>query len=58
VRHGAAAVAAHGLKVHQPSALFRPALVNGAAGMVATVAGKPVAVIGSPSLAARSWHST
>jgi hypothetical protein len=46
VLHGAAAVAAHGLKVHQPSALFRPALVNGAAGMVVTVAGKPVAVIG------------
>lgn len=26
--------------------LFRPALVNGAAGMVVTVAGNPVAVIG------------
>jgi hypothetical protein len=36
----------HGLKVHQPFALLRPALVNGAAGVVATIAGKPVAVIG------------
>jgi RNA polymerase sigma-70 factor (ECF subfamily) len=46
VLHGAAAVASHGLRVHQPSALLRPALVNGAAGAVATVGGQPVAVIG------------
>jgi RNA polymerase sigma-70 factor (ECF subfamily) len=46
VLRGAAAVASHGLRVHQPSALLRPALVNGAAGAVATVGGQPVAVIG------------
>ena len=44
--HGAAAVVEHGLKVHQAVARFRPALVNGAAGMVATIAGQPVAVAG------------
>ena len=46
VVHGAAAVASHGLRVHHPDAVLRPALVNGAAGAVATVAGQPVAVIG------------
>jgi RNA polymerase sigma factor (sigma-70 family) len=46
VLRGAEAVASHGLRVHQPSALLRPALVNGAAGAVATVGGQPVAVIG------------
>jgi len=46
VAHGAAAVVEHGLKVHQAVARFRPALVNGAAGMVATIAGQPVAVAG------------
>ena len=46
VLHGAAAVVDHGLRVHQASALLRPALVNGAAGMVATLGGQPVAVIG------------
>jgi RNA polymerase sigma factor (sigma-70 family) len=46
VLHGAAAVVDHGLRVHQASALVRPALVNGAAGMVATLGGQPVAVIG------------
>ena len=46
VAHGADAVVEHGLKVHQAVARFRPALVNGAAGMVATIAGQPVAVAG------------
>jgi RNA polymerase sigma-70 factor (ECF subfamily) len=46
VLHGPAAVASHGLKVHHPAAVLRPALVNGAAGAVATVGGQPVAVIG------------
>ena len=46
VVHGPAGVIGHGLKVHQPSAVLRPALVNGAAGMVATIDGKPVAVVG------------
>jgi len=46
VLHGAAAVVDHGLRVHQASALLRPALVNGAAGMVAILGGQPVAVIG------------
>ncbi len=46
VVHGAAAVARHGLKVHHPAAVLRAALVNGAAGAVATVGGQPVAVIG------------
>jgi RNA polymerase sigma factor (sigma-70 family) len=46
VLHGAAAVASHGLRIHQPSALIRPVLVNGAAGAVVTIAGQPVAVVG------------
>jgi RNA polymerase sigma factor (sigma-70 family) len=46
VLHGAAAVVEHGLKVHDPSAVVRPALVNGAAGAVAIVDGQPVAVVG------------
>jgi len=46
VVRGAAAVAGHALRIHQPSALVRPALVNGAAGAVAVVAGQPVAVVG------------
>jgi len=46
VLRGAPAVARHGLKVHHPAAVLRPALVNGAAGMVATVGGQPVAVVG------------
>ena len=46
VLHGAAAVFDHGLRVHQASALLRPALVNGAVGMVAILGGQPVAVIG------------
>ena len=44
--HGAAAVASGALMVARPSALERPALVNGAAGVVVTVGGLPVAVIG------------
>jgi RNA polymerase sigma-70 factor (ECF subfamily) len=46
VLHGAAAVAGRALMMAQPSALKRPALVNGAAGVVVTVAGRPVAVMG------------
>jgi ketosteroid isomerase-like protein len=46
VRHGAAAIVDHGLRVHQPAAVIRPVLVNGAAGMVVTVDERPVAVIG------------
>jgi RNA polymerase sigma factor (sigma-70 family) len=43
---GAAAVAGQALRYAQPSALLRPALVNGAAGVVVTVRGRPFAVIG------------
>jgi RNA polymerase sigma-70 factor, ECF subfamily len=46
VLHGAAAVAGRALMVAQPSALKRPALVNGAAGVVVTLGGQPVAVMG------------
>ncbi len=46
VLHGAAAVAGRALMVAQPSALKRPALVNGAAGVVVTMRGQPVAVMG------------
>jgi RNA polymerase sigma factor (sigma-70 family) len=46
VVRGAAAVARHGLRIHQPSAVVRPALVNGAAGVVVILAGQPVAVVG------------
>ena len=44
--HGAAAVASGALMTARPSALERPALVNGAAGVVVTAGGQPVAVIG------------
>jgi len=46
VLHGAAAVAGRTLTAAQPSALRRPALVNGAAGVVVIVSGQPVAVMG------------
>jgi ketosteroid isomerase-like protein len=46
VVHGAAAVAARTLTLAQRSVRKRPALVNGAAGVVVTVAGQPVAVLG------------
>jgi RNA polymerase sigma factor (sigma-70 family) len=46
VLHGAAAVAGRTITTAQPSALKRPALVNGAAGVVVTWGGQPVAVIG------------
>jgi ketosteroid isomerase-like protein len=44
--HGAAAVARQALLFSGPAALLRPALVNGAAGVVVTVAGRPFAVMG------------
>ena len=44
--HGAAAVAGRALMFAQPSILIRPALVNGAAGVVVTVGGRPVSVLG------------
>ena len=46
VVHGAPEVAGRTLMIAQPSALKRPALVNGAAGVVVTAGGEPVAVIG------------
>jgi RNA polymerase sigma-70 factor (ECF subfamily) len=46
VLHGAAAVAARTLTIAQPSEPKRPVLVNGAAGVIVTAAGQPVAVIG------------
>ncbi len=46
VLHGATAVAGRALMVAQPSALKRPALVNGAAGVVVTLGEQPVAVMG------------
>ena len=46
VVHGAAAVAGRTLTIAQPLAPKLPALVNGAAGVVVTLGGQPVAVIG------------
>ena len=43
---GAAAVARQALMFSNPTAQLRPALVNGAAGVVVTVAGRPFAVMG------------
>src|SRR5262249_4680721 len=45
-RHGAAAVARRALMIAHPSAPKRPALVNGAAGVVITAGGQPVVVMG------------
>ncbi|MEV0620115.1 RNA polymerase sigma factor SigJ [Nonomuraea sp. NPDC050404] len=45
VVHGAADVARQALRFHQPAAVARPALVNGAAGIVFTVDGRPIAVV-------------
>jgi RNA polymerase sigma-70 factor (ECF subfamily) len=44
--HGAAAVAGRAAMFAQPSRLIRPVLVNGAAGGVQTVRGRPVSVLG------------
>jgi RNA polymerase sigma-70 factor (ECF subfamily) len=46
VRRGAAAVARTVLARAQPLVVKRPALVNGAAGVVAVVNGRPIAVLG------------
>jgi RNA polymerase sigma factor (sigma-70 family) len=46
VIHGAAAVARQALMFALPTAKLHPALVNGAAGVVVTVGGRPVAVMG------------
>ena len=46
VLHGAAAVAGQALTLAQPSAPKRPALVNGAAGVVVTVGGQLYVVMG------------
>jgi len=46
VVRGAAAVAGSALRFADPSRLVRPALVNGAAGVVITVNGRPVSVMG------------
>jgi RNA polymerase sigma factor (sigma-70 family) len=46
VLYGAAAVARRTLSIALPTAPKRPVLVNGAAGVVVTVGGQPVAVIG------------
>jgi RNA polymerase sigma-70 factor (ECF subfamily) len=46
VTRGAAAVARQALLFSNPTAQLRPALVNGAAGVVVTVAGRPFAVMG------------
>jgi type IV secretory pathway TrbD component len=46
VLRGAAAVAGRTLMTAQPAALKRPALVNGAAGVVATLNGQAVGVMG------------
>lgn len=43
--HGAAAVASRAIMFHQPSALVRPALVDGAAGVVVTMGGRPVSAM-------------
>ena len=46
VTHGAAAVARQALIAALPTAQLHPALVNGAAGVVVTVRGRPFAVLG------------
>ena len=46
VLHGAATVARRTLTIAQPAADKRPALVNGAAGVIVTMGGRPVAVLG------------
>ncbi len=46
VIHGAAAVASQALMFSNPSAVLHPALVNGTAGVVVTVGGRPYAVMG------------
>jgi RNA polymerase sigma-70 factor (ECF subfamily) len=46
VIHGAAAVARQALMFANPTAQLHPARVNGAAGVVVTVAGRPFAVMG------------
>ncbi len=46
VVHGAAAVAGQALMFRNPAAHLHPALVNGAAGVVVTVGGRPIAVMG------------
>jgi RNA polymerase sigma factor (sigma-70 family) len=46
VVRGAGAVARGALMFNQPAALLRPALVNGAAGVVVTVDGQPFSVMG------------
>jgi RNA polymerase sigma-70 factor (ECF subfamily) len=53
VIHGAAAVARQALMFARPTAHLRPALVNGAAGVVVTVGGRPVAVMGFTVAAGR-----
>jgi hypothetical protein len=45
VLHGPQAVAARALTVHHPDAVIHPALVNGAAGVIVTVYGQPVAIL-------------
>ena len=46
VIHGAAAVARQALMFANPTARLHPARVNGAAGVVVTVAGRPFAILG------------
>ena len=46
VIRGAEAVAGQALMFAGPSRMMRPALVNGAAGVIVTVAGRPVSVMG------------
>lgn len=46
VTHGAAAVAGQALMYARPDAELVPALVNGAAGVLVTVGGRPIAVMG------------
>ena len=46
ITHGAAAVASQALLGALPGAELHPALVNGAAGVVITVRGRPYAVMG------------
>jgi hypothetical protein len=46
VVRGAAAVAGRALRFARPEATVHPALVNGAAGVVVTVGGRPLSVMG------------
>jgi hypothetical protein len=46
VVRGAAAIAGRATTFARPAAVLRPALVNGAAGIIVTIGGRPISVWG------------